>query len=93
MKEPIGDPMELAALKAVKWHMITPSLVQSKKRVPGKKIQIIRKFFFLIQIGGLYIEHRYFFTSALARMSVIVSHTNESALKGKITLLFFRILS
>jgi cation-transporting ATPase 13A1 len=65
-KESIGDPMELAALKAVKWQMITPTLVQSKKKPPG----------------GLHIEHRYFFTSALARMSVIVSHSNDSPLKG-----------
>lgn len=38
--------MELAALKAVKWQMVTPSVVQSKKKIPGRTRMKIQPLIF-----------------------------------------------
>ncbi|XP_013409364.1 manganese-transporting ATPase 13A1 [Lingula anatina] len=55
----VGDPMEKATLKAVDWH-----LTKGEAVVPQK-----------MKTHGLKIFHRYHFSSALKRMSVIAGHT------------------
>eukprot|EP00933_Yihiella_yeosuensis_P005411 TRINITY_DN10991_c0_g1_i1.p1 TRINITY_DN10991_c0_g1~~TRINITY_DN10991_c0_g1_i1.p1 ORF type:complete len:1210 (+),score=234.21 TRINITY_DN10991_c0_g1_i1:50-3679(+) len=59
----VGDPLEKAALQAVKWLMIGPDLVTSKPVKGSDRIQVLR---------------RYPFASELQRMSVLVRHQGPS---------------
>eukprot|EP00931_Biecheleriopsis_adriatica_P091150 TRINITY_DN6504_c0_g2_i1.p1 TRINITY_DN6504_c0_g2~~TRINITY_DN6504_c0_g2_i1.p1 ORF type:complete len:1208 (+),score=273.18 TRINITY_DN6504_c0_g2_i1:55-3678(+) len=57
--EIVGDPLEKAALQAVRWLMIGPDLVTSKPSKGSDRLQILR---------------RYPFASELQRMAVLVQH-------------------
>ncbi|XP_060069748.1 endoplasmic reticulum transmembrane helix translocase-like [Ylistrum balloti] len=60
----VGDPLEKATLKAVEWNLTKGDTVVPLKR----------------KTHGLKIFHRYHFSSALKRMSVISGHTPPGAM-------------